>query len=456
MGAATTPGRIARRPGGHRLTASRLAAIVIATAAALGLAVTLALGVSAESAGSLAAPGGVETFLGRLAGLFAAYAMLMVVLLVARVPALERSIGQDRLVRWHRRLGPWPLYLVALHAVLITVGYAQAAKSAFLSEVGTLLWSYPGILAATAASILLVMAGVSSYRRARRRLAYETWWAVHLYTYLALGLAFSHQVSTGASFFGHQLASLWWTSLWVGAAAVVVVCRVALPVARSLRHRLRVEEVRREGDGVVSLVLRGRDLEHLPIQGGQFLQWRFLKRGMWWQAHPYSLSALPRPPYLRLTVKDLGDHSGWLARVTPGTRVAIEGPYGTFTRPEGRVSEVALVGAGVGITPLIALLEDLPADIDVVVIARASDESQLVLRDELTRLVQMRGGRLHELVRSRDETDLGTRGLLRLVPDLARRELYVCGPDGFSDAVISAARRAGTPRRHIHRESFAF
>jgi ferredoxin-NADP reductase len=177
---------------------------------------------------------------------------------------------------------------------------------------------------------------------------------------------------------------------------------------------------------------------------------------MWWQAHPYSLSALPRPPYLRLTVKDLGDHSKWLARVKPGMRVAIEGPYGTFTRAWDGLPDVALVGAGVGITPLLAILEDLPDGTDVVVVTRASDETQLVLHDELARLVEARGGRLHELIGSRDEVPLGARELLRLIPDLDRREVYVCGPDGFADAIVRSAHAAGTPRRHVHRESFAF
>ncbi|MGI8622199.1 MAG: ferredoxin reductase family protein [Solirubrobacteraceae bacterium] len=456
MSVATDLPRTGSRPSDRRPVApARWAATAIA-AAVLGLAVTLGLAVSAESAGSLSAPGGIETFLGRLAGLLAAYAMLMVVLLIARVPALERAVGQDRLVRWHRRLGPWPLYLLPAHAVLITLGYARQGGRGFLAEIGTLLWTYPGVLAATAASILLVMAGVSSYRRARRRLAYETWWTVHLYTYLALGLAFSHQVSTGASFFGHPLARLWWTSLWLGAAALVLVHRVAAPLRRSLRHRLRVEEVRQEGPGVISVILRGKDLERLPMRGGQFFQWRFLVRGMWWQAHPYSLSALPRPPYLRLTVKDLGDHSGWLARVGPGTRVAIEGPYGTFTRPAEQAPGVALIGAGVGMTPLLALLEDLPAHADVAVISRASTEHELVLRDELSRLVRKRRGRLHELVGTRSEVDLGAHALLRLIPDLARREVYVCGPDGFAAGVSAAARRSGTPARSIHCETFAF
>src|SRR3954451_4114934 len=81
---------------------------VLAGFAGLGLGITVALAVGAESAGSLRAPGGIATALGRLSGLLAAYAMVIVVLLVARVPALERAIGQDRLVRWHRKLGPWP------------------------------------------------------------------------------------------------------------------------------------------------------------------------------------------------------------------------------------------------------------------------------------------------------------------------------------------------------------
>ena len=108
--------------------------------------------------------------------------------------------------------------------------------------------------------------------------------------------------------------------------------------------------------------------------------WRFLTRELWWQAHPYSLSALPQPPYLRFTVKGLGDSSRALAQLRPGTRVAFEGPYGAFT-DHARLSDgVLLVAAGVGITPLRALLEDLPAHADVVVIVRASTVADIVHR----------------------------------------------------------------------------
>jgi ferredoxin-NADP reductase/DMSO/TMAO reductase YedYZ heme-binding membrane subunit len=429
---------------------------VLAGAAGIGLAITVALAVSAESAGSLSAPGGIATALGRLTGLLAAYAMVVVVLLVARVPPLERAIGQDRLVSWHRKLGPWPLYLLLGHTVLITVGYARAAHQGVLHQFGQLLWTYPGILAATAGATLLFAAGITSYRLARRRMAYETWWTVHLYTYLALFLSFSHQIDTGASFVGHPAARLWWTVLWVGTLLVVVGARIGLPVLRSLRHDVRVVGVTPEGPGVVSVLLRGRRMDRLPVAGGQFFQWRFLGRGLWWQAHPYSLSAAPAGDHLRITVKDLGDHSSRLTGLKPGTRVAIEGPYGTFTADTATRDRLLLVGAGVGTAPVLALMQELPIETDVTVLLRASTRADLVLRDEVADEVHRRGGRLVELVGSRDEVRLDAGALREIVPDVRSREVYLCGPDALSRQIAGELRRAGVPPPRIHFESFTF
>jgi ferredoxin-NADP reductase len=177
---------------------------------------------------------------------------------------------------------------------------------------------------------------------------------------------------------------------------------------------------------------------------------------MWWQAHPYSLSALPHPPYLRVTVKDLGDQSAALAQLQPGTRVAIEGPYGAFTRQARRGDAVLLAGAGVGVTPLRTLLEDLPPHVDVAMLHRASSSDELILREELGELVRRRGGTLHELVGPRAQVPLDRTALLRLVPDIAGRDVYVCGPDGFNDLIGSSARRAGVAADRVHVEAFAF
>jgi ferredoxin-NADP reductase len=159
---------------------------------------------------------------------------------------------------------------------------------------------------------------------------------------------------------------------------------------------------------------------------------------------------------MRVTVKDLGDHSGGLARLRPGTRVAIEGPYGAFTNHARKRDAVLLVGAGVGVTPLRALLEDLPAHVDVEVVLRASTPEELVLEHEVADLVQRRGGRLHRLIGPRSAVQLDAVALGELVPDVADRDVYICGPNGFSTAVEHAARESGTPPAQVHREAFAF
>lgn len=171
----------------------------------LGLGATIALGVTAESSSSLTAAGGAWTFVGRITGLVGAYAMLVTVLLAGRLSVVERALGQDRLIAWHRRLAPAALVLIAAHGTATVLGYAQHAGTGVMAEGWTLLTTLPGVLAASVGFALLAAGGVTSYRRARRRLAHETWWAIHLYTYLALALAFSHQLATGASFVGHPL-----------------------------------------------------------------------------------------------------------------------------------------------------------------------------------------------------------------------------------------------------------
>src|SRR5579883_988432 len=290
---------------------------------------------------ALHTPGGYVTALGRLTGLLAAYLLLALTALMARIPLIENRIGSDAAARVHRALGEYTVALACCHALLIIVGYAQAAHTSPLSE--------------TAALGLLVWIGVVSARAVRAKLAYESWYFIHLYVYLAMALAFSHEFANGADFISSSRNRILWSAAHLAVAALWLVYRVALPAARSARHTLRVARIVPESRGVVSVYLTGRDLERLRAEPGQFLRLRFLARGHWWQCHPYSLSAAPNTRALRVTVKDLGDASRATARLRPGTRVWFEGPYGAFTARRRRARKVLLIGAGAGITPVRAL-----------------------------------------------------------------------------------------------------
>ncbi len=443
-----------RRRDGH--APKPWVADLLAAVAGIGFGAVVALVVIGETGGTLASPGGVLIAVGRLAGFTGTYLMLVMLVLVSRLPWLERTVGQDRLVRWHRRIGGWPIALIALHVVTITLGYAQMTKVGPLHQLWVFLANYPDMLAAMVGFALLVVAGFLSARIARRKMKYETWWVIHLYIYLALALAFAHQIVTGVVFLGHPLTRAFWIAIWSLTAGLVLVSRFVWPVLKNLRYQLRVADVVEETPGVYSLTISGKHLARLAVSGGQFFQWRFLANGLFWHSHPYSLSALPRPPFLRVTVKGLGDQSKAVAHLKPGTRVFIEGPYGTFTRHARTQGLVTLIGAGVGITPLRALLEDLPMDVDVSVVIRASSAEDIVHRDEVEELVRMRGGEFHELVGSRKEVSFDPGTMSRLVPNIAKSDVYVCGPDGFTERVVAAALRQGCDPKRIHHEAFSF
>jgi predicted ferric reductase len=391
------------------------------------------------------------TSLGRVTGLLGAFLALVELLLLARLPVLD-TISLDRVATWHRRAGAACLALIAAHTVLITAGYALTDDVGFLRELGDLLGGYAGILLATIALGLLVTVVATSVVLVRRRIGYRTWHALHLLAYVAVALAFSHQLATGQEFQRQPVARAYWWALYGVVVAALVGFRIVVPVVRSLRHRLRVERIVREAPGVVSIEIGGRDLRELRALAGQSLRWRFLARGHWHEAHPFSLSAAPDGRRLRITVKELGVYTARIATLRPGTRVIVEGPYGGLTSAARRRPRAALIAGGVGITPIRALIEDMPGD--VAVIYRAGREDDLLFRGELDELARRRGVQVHYVLGEQGDSLLSPEHLRELVPDIVERDVYVCGPVRMTEAMRASLRRAGVRSRQIVSEAF--
>jgi predicted ferric reductase len=401
---------------------------------------------------------GYLTSAGRLTGLLGAYALLVQLLLLARLPFLEMVVGFDKLTIFHRVNGRVAVGLILAHVVFIVSGYALTAHTSFLGEFRSMLSQFYGMVAALAGTILVVTVVITSIVAVRRRLRYEFWYLIHLMAYLGIFLAWFHQVKTGTVFFSNPAATAFWTALYIVTLQLLLLFRVLQPIARGFWHRLRVAEVIDEGPGVISLRITGHHLDWLDARSGQFFLWRFLAPGLWWEAHPFSLSAAPDGNSLRITVKDLGDFSGGLRDVKQGTWVSAEGPFGSFTHDAAASSRLAMIAGGIGITPIRALIEE--ADGDVVVVYRVTDPSDVIFRDELERLSLKRGIRMHYIVGSREEPGnqdlLSEHHLLELVPDIAERDVYLCGPRGMMRSVESVLDVLGVPEDQIHSDEFAF
>ncbi len=405
---------------------------------------------------------GVLTATGQLTALLGTYLAIIQVVLMSRTPWLDHVFGMDRLAGAHRWIGFATVWLLVAHGFLTTVGYALGDRNSIVAEAWILLTTYPWVLLATAGMALFIAVAISSVRLARRRLAYETWYAIHLYAYLAIALAFLHQLAVGTDFVHDPVAQGYWIALYVAAAASIVVFRVGQPLYRSWRHQLRVARVVEEAPGVVSLLITGRDLDRWPMRGGQYFVWRFLTRDGWWRAHPFSLSAAPNHLYLRITIKDLGDWTRALQGMRPGVRVLAEGPYGVLTGARRTRPKVLLVAGGIGITPLRALLEELPAAPGhLTLLYRAHRWEDVVFREELEHLRRLRGATVHLLVGPRGGPDLpadplSAASIRALVPDVEDRDIFLCGPVPMMEAVRQNLRALLVPASQVHWERFAY
>jgi len=458
---ATAPGPDPRRSGLRLLTADLLTALAWAL-----VAVPVALWLAAGGlATAVATPAGLVTGAGILAGLVGTALLVLMLLLAARIPLVDRTIGHDRAIAVHSSLGQWTFGALVTHGLFIVTGYSLADGTGPVAEVASLLGIGDVAWAAVSLAALTAVA-VTSIAAARRALPYEAWQGIHLLSYAAFALAIPHQFSLGG-LFDDGPAFWYWSGLFTLTAFALLTFRVFLPLFSSLTHRLVVSRVIRESPDTVSIELTGRDLPGLGAEAGQFFHWRFLAPGLWWHQHPFSLSAAPTADTLRITVRDLGRGSAALANVRPGTPVAFEGPYGVFTDRARTAADVVLVGIGVGIAPVRSLLEGTSfAPGHGTVILRASTPELVLLRGEIEALCQARGARLVILTGPRA---VGADGrpqwvpyalaglhLADLVPGIADADVYVCGPQGAADLVLADAAASGTPHHRLHNERFSW
>ena len=406
--------------------------------------------------------GGTVTAIGQLTALYGTYLALVQLVLMSRSPWLDQVFGMDRLAAAHRWIGFATVWLLLGHGVFTTVGYAIGDRQNPVGEFLTLVTTYPYVLMATVSGGLFAAVAISSIRMARRKLSYETWYGIHLYAYLAVALGFLHQLFVGTDFIHDPVAVAYWLSLYAVTVALVIGYRLFGPIRLNLRHRLRVASVVAEGPGVFSIYVTGRELDRLAVRSGQYFVWRFLTRDGWWRGHPFSISSAPNGSWLRITIKELGDWSAQLQRVPVGTRVFVEGPYGILTGARRTRQRVLLIAGGIGITPLRALLEALPAKPgDLTLLYRVRHEHDIVFREELEALARIRGAEIRYLPGHRQPSQrgidpLGSAGLQTLVPDVRDRDVYVCGPVPMMQHVESSLRRLGLPSRQIHAERFAY
>lgn len=402
--------------------------------------------------------------IGRITALWSGYLALIEVLLLARLPFLERMFGFDRLTIWHRWNGHAVVYLVLAHVVFSVWGFARdplLGSGNWFDEYWALMTNnvFPGMITATVGTVLLIVVLFTSLAIARRRLNYELWYAVHFTAYAGIALAWFHEIPAGNELTPNDevIPADIWRATYAATLLLVVWYRLAWPIVQNWRYRLRISKVVEEAPGIWSIYISGHGLERYGAQAGQFFFWRFLMRGFWYTQHPFSLSEAPKGDFFRITVKALGDHTAKFGQLKPGTRVLAEGPFGVFTAETRTRAKVLMIAGGIGITPVRALLEEFRGD--VITIYRALTERDLVLSGEINELVRENGGKVDYIVGDHTTPEgarlLTPEHLHELVPDIAERDVYACGPPAMLAAIERSLGRMHLDHSHVHIENFA-
>jgi len=443
----------------RRMRAADLLTSVAVTSAAAAVALYLGYG----GAGDFTTVGGAVTSVGIIAGLIGTDLILIMLMLAARIPLIDRIFGHDRAMATHRSLGKPAISLILAHAFLLIVGYGISSRISPVAETVS-MWNTPDMPLAFVGTGLLLAVVVTSLVAVRRKFKYEFWYVIHLLSYAAVLTALPHQLSVGGMLAVGTGQRVYWIALYVVALGSIVAFRIVEPLVKSVQHGIRVTKVESLGSGVASIHMSGRNLRTLGASGGQYFIWRFWTGKTWWHSHPISLSAAPTDTSARITVRALGDGTTRLGRISRGTRVSIEGPYGLFT-DAGRTSpKLAIVAAGIGITPVRALLEDsrlVPGE--TTILLRGSHEGENFLWDEMEQLAHDRGAHFYSSIgprARRSHSWLAARDVDRNVslrsvfPDLKHSDLYICGPQVWTDAVVADAKASGLPAHQIHTERF--
>ncbi|MFE1600118.1 NO-inducible flavohemoprotein [Methylobacterium sp. ID0610] len=279
-----------------------------------------------------------------------------------------------------------------------------------------------------------------------------------------------------------EICAAWGEAYWflaellIGREAAIYREQAAQPGGWNGWRDFVVESVTPESAVITSFVLVPADggpvLRHKP---GQYLGFLFDLPGHGVLKRNYSISCAPNDRAYRITVKreahpDLpaGIVSNWLHdHARPGTRLRVAAPAGDFVLDQEGRDPVVLVSGGVGLTPMVSMLEEIVAtapERPVWYVHGALNGRVHAMRDHVRSLAAGRDAiRLHTVYaapeaqdRSGDHYDasglISAEWLTAQAPDTAT--YYLCGPKPFLAALVNGLRRQGIPDARIRFEFF--
>jgi len=391
---------------------------------------------------------GMFQALGAFSGLILQLALLLTVFFSSRWSYIEKVLGLDHMLVYHRVAGETAGIALIFHIAFETLNVKLTAS--WWDTLTSLTSTTPYMAMATVGSLFLCVIIISSLKWVRRKLTYETWYFLHLLVYAALILSFYHEIKLGIDFSFDAVARNTWIVLNLTIFGFAIISRYQ-NILKNVLFPIRVKEINLISKGIMEVKI---DCRGLKKGAGQFMILRFMTKDLWWQPHPFSISAIEAES-ISFTIKNLGKGTEALGSLQPGVRVIAEGPYGRINRELLGNKKILLIAGGVGVSPIRSLLDSLTASNEPILLYRASERESAPHLEELIQKATERQGRVVPLIGNRESFSIdpfSSRGLQNLVPDLEEREVVLCGPEFMIDKAIISLLRSGVELENIHHE----
>lgn len=401
---------------------------------------------------------GIYVSLGRLAGLLAVNFVLWQLVLVGRINFLNSTYGFDRLAIIHHFNGLLAWVFIFLHPIFLVLGYSAVNQNSIFNQILEFIFKGENLFPSFIAVLIFLVTIILSITVIFKKTKYETWYFVHLFTYLAIILAFGHQLESGYDLQNKVFAAYWFI-LYFLTVGPLIIFRFLKPLYNFYQHRFYVEKIILENENVLSIYIKGNNLDKFKFISGQFAIFRFLSGWLSLEAHPFSFSQAANGNNLRISIKNLGDFSVSLfTKLKVGCPVIIDGPHGIFKAKRAKNKKLALIAGGIGITPLRAIVESNPG-LDLVLFYGERNERSLVFKNELDNLISPYL-KINYIV-SADSNWTGELGRIdsekikRLMPDYLERDFFLCGPKPMVKSLKKDLKVLGVKNRKIYFEKFS-
>lgn len=372
-----------------------------------------------------------------------------------RFTKIATSFGMDNVHHFHRKMGIIAFIFVLAHP--ITLLFANPDYISYLNP----RINAPRAIALSFATVSLILITVTSLWRLSFGISYEKWRLIH--GILALALVFIGTVH--AIQVGHYMDALWKKGLlallMAGSMYLVIHTRIIRPW-KNRKKPYKVVEVFEERDDSWTLKLTPQNHSRMSFEAGQFAWLTINNSPFSMQQHPFSIASSEMDESLLFTAKASGDFTSTWKNIEVGTKVFLEGPFGSFTPKENR--NLFLIMGGIGVTPAMSMLRTMKDKKDrrqITLIYANEDRDNITFREELEELKTHLNMKLIHILNEPNGDWDGEKGLVDLaflkkyLPKKPNDFMYyICGPTPMMDVSELALRNLGIDWRHIYTERF--